>query len=479
MVEDNTAAGPDIDFEAWRAAIRRDAVSNYHYCMGRAIAREGDRAAAIAQFRAAIAADADMVAAHAELAELLRAEGREEDARTAERAAGSVSPDWRAEALLRRGEELAATNHAEDALAAFAAAAATPSVRAAARAAIADIHFGRALHFEATGAPERAIPILRDLIREGYDGDNPALHHALSVRLLLDGDRNRAAVHARAAVDLTTPGGRADYALHAARLFSDLGWLDEARPLLDEVQGYDGDSAVHLFDLAQCLLAFDRIEDAVPRAVKAHRLAPADARSGYAVFLATLLRRRRRDEEALAVLHREALQEPGNPLIRNHLADAAVSAGHAALGLRLALPLIALAPGQPAALVTLGYALYATGHGGEAGRAFHRALVIESGHAMALAALALPFADAGRHDDAAALGREGLARAGNGVERTATLVPLLAALLDAGRREDAEAVLRRSLAAIPPQDRGLLWARARRCGRHAPVIAALLDAMLA
>ena len=275
MTADDIAGTPDIDFDAWRAAIRRDTLSNYHYSMGRAIAREGNRAAAIEQLRHAAAADETMVAAHVELAELLRAEGRTAEAEAAGRVAAALSSNWQAEALLRQGEELAAVNRAEEALEVLTAAAAlSPAVRARAEETIADVRYARALSRKMAGDQAGTFAILREMA--DYDGDNPILLHDLSLCLQASGDSEQAVARAVKAAHLAPPGLRNDVVPFAAELLIRHLRLKEAETLLSGLIA-TGSGHVSAFSLfAYTRMVQGRMADAKRFAQRAIAFDPAN-----------------------------------------------------------------------------------------------------------------------------------------------------------------------------------------------------------
>lgn len=248
MTADSTAGTPDIDYDAWRAAIRRDVLSNYHYSMARAIAREGNRAVAIEQLRHAIAADSAMVPAYAELADLLHAEGRVAEAEAAERAAAAVSADWRAEALLRSGEELAAAGRSKEACDVFTAVASRfPDLRARADEAIAEIRFACVLRHRLDGDQDGAVSILRELT--GYDGDNASLLSEVSLQLMADGDLDEAAARAMKAARLGPPNRRVEFVWQAMDLLVRQFRFQEATSFLEEQIAADPDLLMPSFML--------------------------------------------------------------------------------------------------------------------------------------------------------------------------------------------------------------------------------------
>lgn len=252
MAEGPSAGEANIDFDAWRANIRRDALSNHHYSMARAIAREGNRPAAIERLRLAIGVDGGMVAAHAELAALLRATGLEAEALAAEAEAAALDPDWRARAALRRGRELVATARPDEALAELAVAETSPALRTQARAEIADIHFAQALRHHAAGDLEATFTAMR--VALSYDDANPILLHHISHQYFAAGDLDTAAACAAKATRLTTDAHRLEYLRLATNFLERQGRWGALADLAAEVVAASPDQGEAHVLLAQARL---------------------------------------------------------------------------------------------------------------------------------------------------------------------------------------------------------------------------------
>lgn len=233
MTADETVGTAEINYDAWRTAIRRDALSNYHYSMARAITREGNASAAIEHLHHAIAADGRMIPAYAELAMLLRAEGRVSEAEAAELTAKTLSPDWSTEALLRRGKELMAVGRSEEALQSLEATANwPPALRLQAEEIAAEIRFARVLQYRSAGDPDGAATALRSMI--GYEGNNPLFLGELCLRLIEDGDWRKATTYAMKAARLSPPDRRPEFDWHAANLLFNQFRFQESVSFLEE-----------------------------------------------------------------------------------------------------------------------------------------------------------------------------------------------------------------------------------------------------
>lgn len=360
MAEGRSVEETHIDIEAWRANIRRDALSNHHYCMARAITREGNRAVAIERLRLALEVDGGMTPALAELAVLLRAEGREADAHAAETRAATLSADWQAEAALRRGRELA-TLAPDEALQELAVAETSPALRREARSEIANIHFARALRHHASGDLDATFAEMR--VALSFDDDNPTLLHHISHQFFAAGDLDRAAACAAKATRLTTDTHRAAYLELAANFLRRQNDWDALCALGRDALARNPLLTDARLVLVQSLLAAGRHDEAVRVVRLGQTVAPDQAVLAAAEAIA--LYDSRQDAAAEALLRRLIVRHPTAQMPRGLLAALLCDGGRAAEALVIA----KAAPVQGSPVHAIGLALAQAGTGNpEAGQ---------------------------------------------------------------------------------------------------------------
>ncbi|MCW2240985.1 tetratricopeptide repeat protein [Azospirillum canadense] len=94
-----------IDFDNWRARIRRDIAVNYHYCMARALVRQGDAATAEQHLQQALALEPDSARVRFELVDVLRSLGRTTEAGTLDQAGRAVDSEYEWLGRIARAEE--------------------------------------------------------------------------------------------------------------------------------------------------------------------------------------------------------------------------------------------------------------------------------------------------------------------------------------------------------------------------------------
>ncbi|QKS49095.1 tetratricopeptide repeat protein (plasmid) [Azospirillum oryzae] len=95
-----------IDVDAWRRRIREDTFSHYHLAMGVALRRNGDGAAAIERFQAAIAIIPGHALAYWNWVGILHDAGRAAEAEAVHREAIAANPHYQVEALHLEGKRL-------------------------------------------------------------------------------------------------------------------------------------------------------------------------------------------------------------------------------------------------------------------------------------------------------------------------------------------------------------------------------------
>jgi len=95
----------EIDFSAWRRAIRQDTLGRYHYEMGRAFAKQGETDMAVAAFHRALEAKPDLGVAALALADWLERTGRQSEGEAVRQRTLAVAPDYEVRGWLELSDE--------------------------------------------------------------------------------------------------------------------------------------------------------------------------------------------------------------------------------------------------------------------------------------------------------------------------------------------------------------------------------------
>lgn len=407
-----------IDIDAWRRRIKEDTFSHYHVAMGVALRRNGDGAAAIERFQAAIAIIPGHALAYWNWVGILRDAGRAAEAEAVHREAIAANPHYQVEALHLEGKRLA---EERDYLAA--AERLREAIRngwnvETVRRDLSDALRWHGVMVAGQGADEKALPFLEEASQLNATDETLV---AFSDALLRLGRSDQAVKALRQALTGNPLLARAHYAL--GKQFTQQA---DSNPALSMANAIAVDPAFSppYEMLSQLSLRDGRLQDAVSHACHSIRLDGSNPMSHFRLGVALTASGRHEEAEAVNAGLRNRVPKERYP-VEQHIMIM-IGKGDTHLALSALAPLLAATPNDPMALGCKGHSLFGLGRREEAETALRSAVAANPDSAWARLCLGWMLRRTGRAEEAASHFRRAVELRGRWVLYEAQLCPWMA-----------------------------------------------------